>query len=689
MSTRTAASATLLALPTHTVWLVLGGFLGAALLNVQHTALWCLPLALIACAWRARGLRAPLRLPPRSVRIAVALLLTAAVLVSFHTLNGIQAGSSLLVAMATLKLTETSRRRDWLIVLGAALFLLLAACLDGQALWRLPLYAAELWLLCAALYALGAGSDAPATATLLRRSGLSLAAALPFALLLFFFVPRLPGSFWVLPRTHEAFTGLGDEMSPGSISQLTQSGEAALRVRFDAAPPPAAERYWRGPVLHLFDGYTWRRQHGEVARVPRVEFLGQAYSYQITLEPNQHQVLIALELPQVPPPELPNTYETFDYQLIAAAPTDRTTSYRLRSYPQHRSVDALSAAGRRLDLQQPPGRNPRSVELAQSLRARAGSDGDYIDAVLDYLRRGGFTYTLEPPLLNLDSVDDLLFRTREGFCGHYASAFVMLMRAGGVPARVVTGYLGGTWNPYGNYLFITQSDAHAWAEVWLDTRGWVRVDPTAVVAPGRLTEGLDQLLPDAGSEGRGLMSATWIANTILAWQGLNAWWQDEFIGFNFSRQLALLDRLGFKNHDLRIFALLLASGAGVWLALIAWGMRSGSRPPAGDELSRSWRRLERRLRRAAEPRAPSEGTSDYAERVGRARPDLASTVRALARRYARLRYGPAGSAADLEQFRRAVRGLRVDYRAGSTSRTRASSSAPPMKNKPSTRIDKR
>jgi transglutaminase-like putative cysteine protease len=253
----------------------------------------------------------------------------------------------------------------------------------------------------------------------------------------------------------------------------------------------------------------------------------------------------------------------------------------------------------------------------------------------------------------------------------------------------VTGYLGGIWNPYGNYLYITQSDAHAWAEVWLDPRGWVRVDPTAVVAPGRLTEELDQLLPDAGSNARGLMSVSWIANTILAWQSLNAWWQDEFIGFNFSRQLALLDRLGFKNHDLRMFALLLGAGAGIWLALIAWGMRSRSYPPAGDALSRSWRELERRLRHAAEPRAPYESTSDYAERVGRVRPELASTVRALARRYARLRYGAAAGAAELEQFRRAVRGLRADYRAGSTSRTRASSNAPPMKNRPSTRIDKR
>jgi transglutaminase-like putative cysteine protease len=677
------------ALPAPTVWLLLAGFLGAVLLNAHHTALWCLPLALGAAAWRTRAMRSPLRLRTRSLRIGAALLLTVAVLIGFHTLNGIEAGSSLLVAMATLKLTETVRRRDWLIVLGAALFLLLAACLDAQALWRLPLYAAELWLLCTALYALGAGAEAPPLARSLRRAALSLTVALPFALLLFLFVPRLPGSFWVLPQDHRAFTGLGDDMSPGSISQLTESGEPALRVRFDGPLPPPAERYWRGPVLHVFDGYTWRRRHEEVGRAPSLQYQGQSYRYEITLEPNEHNVLIALELPQGLPDTLPNAISTFDYQLIAPSALTRTVSYRLQSYPQHSSPDALSAAARTLDLQLPPNRNPRSVELARSLRSRAGSDAAFIGAVLDYLRRGGFSYTLEPPLLNLDSVDDLLFRTREGFCGHYASAFVMLMRAGGVPARVVTGYLGGSWNRYGGYLYITQSDAHAWAEVWLEPRGWVRVDPTAVVAPGRLNEGLDELLPETGGSGRRFLAFPWIANAVQAWQGLNAWWQDQFIGFNFTKQLSLLDRLGFKNHDLRAFALLLAAGAGVWLTLIAWGLRPRSRPTAEDGLSRSWCALERKLRGAAERRAPHEPAMAYAERVGRAHPELSATLTALARRYARLRYGASPSAAELEQFRRAVQRLHLNYRAASGSRTRASSSAPPMKKNSSTRIDRR
>jgi transglutaminase-like putative cysteine protease len=382
------------------------------------------------------------------------------------------------------------------------------------------------------------------------------------------------------------------------------------------------------------------------------------YSYEVTLDANEHNVLIALELPQGLPETVPNSYWSFDYQLIAPAPVSRAVSYRLQSYPRYRSLDPLSAPARQLDLQLPPGRNPRSIELAHSLRARADSDAAFITAVLEYLRHGGFTYTLEPPLLNLNSVDDLLFRTRQGFCGHYASAFVTLMRAGGVPARVVTGYLGGIWNRYGGYLYITQSDAHAWAEVWEEEQGWVRVDPTAVVAPGRLTEELDELLPAAGGNGRRLLGSPWITDAVQAWQGLNAWWQDEFIGFNFSKQLGLLERLGFRNHDLQVLAVLLAAGAGAWLALVAWGLRPRKRARIEDGLSRSWRALERKLRHAGAPRAASECTTAYAERLGLAHPELSSTLNALARRYTRLRYGPAASAAELEQFHRAVRLLR-------------------------------
>ncbi len=254
----------------------------------------------------------------------------------------------------------------------------------------------------------------------------------------------------------------------------------------------------------------------------------------------------------------------------------------------------------------------------------------------------------------MNSVDDLLFHTRQGFCEHYASAFAMLMRAGGVPARVVTGYLGGEWNRFGNYLLIRQSDAHAWDEVWLDGQGWVRVDPTAVVAPESLTEQLDGLQPAVDGRASRLHAASWMLPTVLAWQAVNAWWQDQFIGFTFDRQLGLLGKLGLVGQQWQALVWLLAIGGALWLALVAWSLRARAwaRP---DPLTRAWHRLERKLGSRVTPRAQHEGPVAYAERIGALHPELATALRALARRYAQLRYGPVASAADLERFRRAVR----------------------------------
>ena len=640
--------------PTSTQRWALAGLLGAVLLNLSHTAAWCLPVALGGAAWRLWAAQHASRLMGRSARLVVVVVLTLAVLLSFRTLNGVDAGASLLVAMATLKLMETQRLRDWLIVLGASLFLLLAACLDAQSLWRTPLYAGELWLLCTVLYALGAGAQVPAPSVLLHSSGRSLALALPFAILLFLCFPRLSGSLWSVPREDEAVTGLGEEMSPGSISQLSESNEPALRVRFDGALPPLAERYWRGPVLHRFDGYTWYRTAEALGPPPELEFAGHSYRYEVTLEPNKHGVLIALELPRAAPAQL-SVHPTFDYQLMSARALNDASNYRLESFPQHRTLDGLDPTVRRLDLALPRVRNPRSLALAHSLRDSASDDRAYVKAVLDYLEHGGFEYTLTPPRLSANSIDDLLFDTHEGFCGHYASAFATLMRAGGVPARVVTGYLGGEWNRFGGYLLIRQSNAHAWTEVWLNGVGWVRIDPTAVVAPDRLNRDLDDVLAAVGA-GHGRMSALpWLAATLQAWQAVNAWWQDEFIDFNVTKQLHLLSALGLKDRDLETLVALLAAGATLWLSLLAWRgqQRASARPH--DALSRSWRTLERALARSAAERAPYEGPIAYSERVASERPDLAATLKPLGRHYARLRYGRGGNAAQVQRFRRAVR----------------------------------
>ncbi|HEV7631782.1 MAG TPA: zinc-dependent peptidase [Steroidobacteraceae bacterium] len=613
-------------------------FAGAVLLHVDRAPLWCSAAAAFALLWRGATLLRGLALPGRLLRICIAALLAAATLLAFRTLNGLAAGTALLIGMGAAKLLETRGRRDALIVVGVAMILLLAACLDRQSLPRLPLYVLQAWLGCAAFAALGGAAEAAAPRLALRTAGRTLLLALPLAVFGFLFFPRLPGALWALPGTERTSTGLGDEMSPGSISELSVSDAPAFRVRFAGEPPPPDERYWRGPVLHDFDGYTWRRVQGQFAPQQPLLPLSEPVRYRVTLEPHGHGWWFALDTVVASPRR--DVIMGFDSTLVSLRPVNAAVSYDALSYTRNRSEGPLSLTARRMDTRLHATRNPRSRALALQLRAAAPDERAFAAAVLDYFRKGGFRYTLTPPLLDYNSVDDLLFNTRLGFCGHFASAYASLMRAGGVPARVVTGYLGGERNPLGGYYVVRQSDAHAWVEVWLDGQGWTRVDPTAVVAPERLTRGLRDLLPDSGSaSARFARSNPLLGELLQFWDATNTWWREQVIEFDIDSQLSLLQRLGLPDADLRVLAGVLAAGAAVWLGWLAWQLRRRRRA-AADALGLVWTDLRRRLTRAGLPHLPHEGPLQLAARAGREFPALAGQLEALAGNYARLRYGP-------------------------------------------------
>jgi protein-glutamine gamma-glutamyltransferase len=640
-------------------WLPIAALFAAAALNIHHLAWWSVPLLVLAAALHLRAVLRGHALPGRMARIGLTVIITAGVLLSFRTLNGLTAGATLLVAMSAAKLFEARSRRDWYVICGAALFLLLAACLDRQQLWRLPLYALCLWLITAALRGLAGGAAVPVP-TLLREALRQLAFAVPLAIVCFLFFPRLPGVFWAVPSDADAITGLGEEMSPGNIARLVESEEPALRARFAGPLPPATERYWRGPVLHDFDGFTWRRHRfgpaadAAAAAGGSVEYLGPAYHYSLTLEPNTHRTVIALELAR--PPAAPYLAFTGDFQLISSRPLTQAQGYELTAYPHAQRLAELPAAARQLDLALPTRRNPRARELALRLRAQAPSDGAFVASVMNYLRTGGFEYTLAPQRLGRNSVDELLFDTRQGFCGHYASAFVDLMRAAGVPARVVTGYQGGEWNPIGGYLVVRQADAHAWAEVWLAGRGWLRADPTAMVAPERLDRERLQFGAGFGARANAVLGAgRWLTTLLQGWDAANAWWQDEVIGFNFTRQLRIADWLGFGDRDWQTLAIALGAGMSAWLAWIAFSLRRLAALARPDALTRAWRRIDRRLARAGQARAAHEGVLAYCERLALTQPALAARLAPLARRYAQLRFGPAPNPLELREFLRAAR----------------------------------
>jgi protein-glutamine gamma-glutamyltransferase len=630
------------------MFMVLAAFAISVLLHVDSTPLWCSAAAGIALVWHGLFLLGRLRLPGTALRLLIAATLFAATLASFRTLQGLSAGSALLLVMGSAKLLEIRKRRDAMVMAFVSLVLLLAACLDRQSLARMPLYLLAGWSACAAIAALGATPASHSLRRAFRTAGVALLLGLPFAGACFLLVPRLPGPLWSWPSGDQARTGLGDEMSPGSISELSASDEPAFRVRFEGPPPPASARYWRGPVLHDFDGHTWRRAQGQIAPTPTSEARGTDIRYHVMLEPHGRNWLFGLDT--IREISGPFTFLTFDGQAITARPVTSMRAYDGLSNLQVRNTGPLSRTGRRLDTRLPPGRNPRSIDLARSMRAAASSDRDYTQRVLELFRTNGFQYTLTPPRLGLDSVDDLLFNTRLGFCGHFASAYVTLMRAAGIPARVVTGYLGGEWNSLGGYFLIRQADAHAWAEVWLDGEGWMRIDPTAVVAPERLQQGLMDLMPDRGSATSRLFRSTqWIRSLVTAWDASGNWWEERVVRFNMASQMNLLQRMGLGNIDYRGMALLLLAAATAWGLLVALWTTRRARAPAADLLGTIWLQYQALLRRRGMDIAPHEPPRAIARRVAVRFAQAAADVGEFTAQYLALRYG-AGDNASKEQL---------------------------------------
>lgn len=616
---------------------------------VAATALWRLVLA---------HLQSPL--PGRLLRLLAAVLALVGVLATYRTINGLEAGTALLALMASLKLLETRVLRDYVLLILIGCFLLLAAILRSQSLALLPYYALATWLAVAALAAVTRASGILPWRRAVRLSGRMLLYALPLATFFFLLFPRVPGPFWALPTSSQATSGLGDEMSPGDISDLTLSDAPAFRVRFHGPVPPPVERYWRGPVMHDFDGYTWRRARGALLASAPPDFSGTRYRYRVMLEPNNRNWLFALDRP-VEWPSGQAIYQSFDDQLQLQRPVTEPASYELASFTRQTSSGQLPLSVRHRDLQLPPDRNRRSLEFAAALRATHPDDREYVRAVLDHFANQGFTYTLTPPRLDLDSVDDFLFKTHRGFCGHYASAFTMLMRAAGIPARVVTGYQGGVYNRLGGYWYVSQAEAHAWSEVWIDGSGWQRVDPTAVVAPDRLDGALDGDLAAArDANERWLGAAVWIANLKLAWDAANTWWREQVVSFDRFKQQSLLESLGIPDPDWSKLGILLTVALVVFFVWLTILLRRELKPRSRDALAACYESFCRTAARRGIARRPDEGPVDFARRLKEAWPRAASAIDAFIEPYVAVRYLRTDAAIGLTDLRRLARAWRHD-----------------------------
>ena len=593
---------------------------------------------------------------PKRILLPAAMLGLGAVWLQFHTLLGLGAGSALLLIMLGFKTLEIRSHRDAMLALFLGYFVVITGFLFNQSLHYLPYLLVTAFVLTVALHQL---NDLRGNQPLRQQIGSTLfmfALAIPVMLVLFVVFPRLSSPLWALPQASQARAGMSNSMAPGDIAQLLRSSEPAFRVSFaDGEPPPKHLRYWRGPVLSRFDGRRWSRARLPKAATPTaIDIHGGTQQYTLTLEPHHRHWIFPLDMPVKAPD---GTVLTAEYELSSDKPVNEIMQLQIVSATDYQLPDSPDTPTLHLALDLPNHAAPRTRQLARQLRAKAGTTEDYVRQVLDYFRHEPFRYTLQPQPLSGDPTDDFLLNTREGFCEHYASSFVVLMRAAGIPARVVTGYLGGDWNNTANYLLVRQSDAHAWAEVWLEDRGWVRVDPTSAIAPERIENNILDALDD--TRALPIMTRFSFLNRLaLQWDTLNYYWTLWVVGYDSDRQNRLLDRLGLglQSWGKTLFSLLL----GILLVVLVWAfvfaLRQWRQRP--DPVAAGYQQFTRKLARKGLPRQPHEAPLHYAERVIESRPDLRNAVRTIINSYARLRYGRQPHPEAITRFQETVKNFR-------------------------------
>ena len=600
-------------------------------------------LIVAAAAWRLAAAHYGWRAPPRWLRVILTLGAFALVVFTLGALWGRRTAATLLCVMLAAKMFELFRIRDLRMVASVCFFLIATQFLFNERLFYLVYLAAGAMVAVVALIQIQRYEDSTLTGTtapppdhrgLIRQGALMVMAALPVALTLFVLFPRLAQPLWGLPeQVMDGRTGLSDNMSPGSIANLFLDDSPAFRAEFNDQPPPPQDRYWRGPVLWHFDGNTWR-QSQFASRQPAIPVSADADSirYSIQLEPHEQRWLFVLDYPVNAPSD---AHVSLDYQVVDERPVTTLKQYEMVSNPDFVDMPDLHESLRRQALSLPTERNPRTLDRAQELRERYPDDRDLIMAVLRWFNEEEFFYSLETTPTGRHGADEFLFDLRVGYCEHYASAFAILMRAAGIPTRVVTGYQGGFWQQNGQYLLVRQSDAHAWTEVWLDGSGWTRVDPTSAVAPDRIEQGSRS----AVGQSRHLFDTDWLLTLRNRYDRFQHLWNRWILGFDADRQRRFLERLGMPDTGPGTIAVIMVVTLALVIATLSLVLL-GRSWRNHDPLIRAWHRLERRLQRAGIKRLQGETPLELLERAMQSLPHQATELKQLAHLYGRARYGP-------------------------------------------------
>ena len=606
--------------------------------HADHLPLWVSSLCAGLLVWRAYLAYSGHPLPQRWLLLLLTLASTGVLLISFRTMFGREVGVTLLMLLAALKLMELRAARDAVALIHLSCFIIITNFLYSQSIPTALYLLATLLVIVTTWVHLQAPNIT--LKPRLRIAAVLLLQAVPLMLILFVLFPRIQGPLWGLPQNAYGTSGLDDKMSPGSMSGLVLSEAVALRVSFTSSPPLREQMYWRGPVLWDFDGRVWTKGQPVRSKAMQLDNLEQPVDYVVTLEPHNKTWLFALEMPTQL--SIPSGL-TDDFQLQQKDSVTARLRYNAHSQLTYRANAEETPQQLQRALRIPADLNPRAQQLAAEWRERLLSDDEVIREALAHFTRENFYYTLEPPLLGLHTVDDFMFNTRSGFCEHYASSFVFLMRAAGIPARVVAGYQGAEYNDYGNYYIVRQSDAHAWAEVWLHERGWVRVDPTAAISPTRVQSGLSAALPDnIALPFMARNPPQWLRDLRLNWDALANQWNQWVLGYDAERQFAFLTRLGMESISAMKMALSMLGGTALLIGLFMLYMLRRMAARNTDVTQQLYLKFCRKLARAGVTRDAHEGAQDFAQRAMRALPRHTDSIRNITAQYLALRYSPAG-----------------------------------------------
>lgn len=644
--------------------------------QVAHLPLWTSAAVAALLLWRGVLAWRGSALPGRWTVVALLVLAVAATLATQRTLLGRDAGVVLVVLLLALKTLEARARRDALVIFFLGFFTVLSNFFFSQSLTTAAAMLVALMGLLTALVNAHLPVGRPPLAQSLRTAATMVLWGAPVMVALFVLFPRM-APLWGLPGDPlSGRSGLSDHMQVGRIAELALDDSIALRVRFDTpgnAAPLQPQLYFRGPVLSQFDGRQWRGPTTPDRLPAQLQVSGAPLHYTVTLEPHQKPWLLLLDaVPERPElgAERGRAFMTPELEWLSTRPVTDTLRYRATSYPQFRHGPQEATLQLRALVDLPTGFNPRTLALAQELHRRPavlrGGAPALVEAALELLKTGGYTYTLEPGVYGTHTADEFWFDRKTGFCEHIASAFVVLMRAGDVPARIVTGYQGGERNPVDGEWTVRQSDAHAWAEVWLEGRGWVRVDPTGAMAPGR-TGQLQRLRAPRGVIGEAIGNAIGVnlgERLRAVWEATNSRWNQWVLNYTQARQFDLLRALGMDAPDWSDLLRLLAGLVGAVALLGAlWALWERRQHDPWLRLLEGARQRLARAGLALPAHLPPRAMAAQAQ--AHFGSDAAAPLAAWLLRLEQLRYAPqvpggagsASTAAQLRALRRAGRRL--------------------------------